>query len=641
MGHRSLVLCWLAFSLAATAARADTASVQVVWRLLDYIAVDYPGAVNNGAVISESEFAEMTEFATTARQRIAELPASSAQPDLQRRAEALQTLIADRASAKAVAAAALSLAADLIKAYPVPLVPVEPLNFARGRTLFLQNCASCHGANGDGNGPASRGLVPPAIAFTDKARARERSIFALYQVIEQGISGTSMASFAGLPPSDRWDLAVYTSAFAYPTSTADEGERIWKEDTALRARTDLEQFIGLTPAALASEIGETKGDAVMAYLRRNPTAVIEPATGLLTRALTSLDEALTAYANGDRKTATDLALSAYLDGFEPVEPILTLRDNVLRSRIETAMGALRACLAQQRPLDEVRQQTAALKVLLAEAEAILAGRNASAGSSFSGAFTILLREGLEAILIVVAMLAFLQKTERRDATRYVHGGWITALAAGALTWGVGTYLVGISGASRELLEGFGSVLAAIILLWVGIWMHGKSNAQAWQRYVCDQMTHALKRRSAWFLFGLSFVVVYREIFETILFYAAIWNHGNARAIVAGGAAAILILSVVAVVMLRYGRTLPIEKFFAYSSGLIALLAVVLTGKGIAALQEAGHLPVHPLATFPRIEILGLFPTLEGIIAPLTMIFFLAIGFTYNHRRGQAIQRPAG
>lgn len=638
---RIFVLSLLAVTFAATAALADTASVQIAWRMLDYIAVDYPEAVHDGAVVSESEFAEMTEFATSARLRIAELPASGAQPDLLQRAEVLETLIADRASASAVAAAARALAADLIKEYPVPLTPAEPPDFSRGRKLFVQNCVSCHGVNGDGNGPASPGLVPPPIAFTDKDRARERSIFALYQIIEQGISGTSMAGYAEMPPSDRWDLAVYTSAFAYPTSAADEGERLWKEDAALRYRIDLEQFISQTPASLAAEIGETNANAVTAYLRHNPTAVIEPATGPLTRAFTRLDEALTAYANGDRKTATDLALSAYLDGFEPVEPILTLRSNALKTRIETAMGELRACLAQQRPLDQVRQQTDALKRLLNEAEATLAARNASTGSSFFGAFTILLREGLEAILIIVAMLAFLQKTGRRDAIRYVHAGWITSLAAGGLTWAVGTYLVGISGASRELMEGFGSVLAAIILLWVGIWMHGKSNAQAWQRYVCDQMTLALKRRSAWFLFGLSFVVVYREIFETILFYAAIWNHGNAQAVVAGSGAAAVVLLVVAVLMLRYGRTLPIEKFFAYSAGLIALLAIVLTGKGVAALQEAGYLPVHPLATFPRLEILGLFPTLEGIVAPLAMILFLAIGFTYNHRRSQLIQSRAG
>ena len=639
MIDRILILLLFATALAASPARADTASVQTAWRLLDYIAVDYQGAVQDGEVISQTEFAEMTEFAASAHERINELPPSSARADLQHRAVALQTLIAGKAPATTVAATARSLAADLIKAYPITLAPAKPLNFARGQALYTQNCLSCHGANGDGKGPAALGLVPPAIAFSDKNRARERSVFALYQVIEQGISGTSMASFGVLPPEDRWDLALYVGAFAFPESAADEGRRIWQEKATRRADINLEKLVSLTPASLANEIGETQADAITAYLRRHPAAVQEPTTGPLTLARTRLDEALTAYANGARKAAADLALSAYLDGFEPVEPILAVRDNALKIRIEGAMGMLRARIAKGLSPDEVRKQAAVLNTLFAQAEAALARHEASAGSSFFGAFTILLREGLEALLIVVAMLAFLRKVERKDALPYVHGGWIAALVAGVLTWGVGTYLIGISGASRELTEGFGSVLAAIVLLWVGIWMHRKSNAQAWQCYVCDQLTHALKRRSAWFLFGLSFIVVYREVFETILFYAAIWNQGNGAAVLAGGATAMLALLAVAAVMLRYGRVLPIGKFFAYSSVLIALLAVVLTGKGVAALQEAGYLPIHPLASFPRIEILGMFPTCEGIIAPLAMVLFLAIGFGYNHRLAQRAGPP--
>ena len=133
-----------------------------------------------------------------------------------------------------------------------------------------------------------------------------------------------MASFAGLPPQDRWDLALYVSAFAYPESIVDEGRRIWQEDAALRAGINLEKLVGMTPASLASEIGEARADAVTAYLRRHPDVVQEPSTGPLTLAQTRVDEALTAYANGSRKAAADLALSAYLDGFDPGEPILVV-----------------------------------------------------------------------------------------------------------------------------------------------------------------------------------------------------------------------------------------------------------------------------------------------------------------------------
>src|SRR3546814_16450264 len=94
---------------------------------------------------------------------------------------------------------------------------------------------------------------------------------------------------------------------------------------------------------------------------------------------------------------------------------------------------------------------------------------------------------------------------------YVHGGWVAALLAGIATWAAATYVINVSGASRELTEGFGALFAAAVLLSVGIWMHGKAQAGAWQRYIREKLPKALSRRSAWFLFGLTFVVVYREI----------------------------------------------------------------------------------------------------------------------------------
>ena len=195
-----------------------------------------------------------------------------------------------------------------------------------------------------------------------------------------------------------------------------------------------------------------------------------------------------------------------------------------------------------------------------------------------------------------------------------------------MTWAVATYAIGISGASRELTEGFGSLLAAAILLSVGIWMHGKSQAAEWRRYIAEKMQGALSRGSAWFLFGLAFIVVYREVFETILFFAALWTPDNGATILAGALSAVAVLGGIAWAMLRYSRTLPITPFFRYSAILIAILTVVLAGKGIGALQEAGILPVTPVAGVPRMAMLGLFPTAEAIGAQLAAIAAILLGF---------------
>ena len=623
-------LCLVGFS---GIARADAADVQTAWRLLDYVAVDYGGAVSGGRVKSPSEYAEMTEFAASVSTRLGALPPTPARGQLIAGATRLQGLIAAKGTPEEVARIAHGLAADLLKAYPVPLAPSKAPDLARAATLFAQNCASCHGMAGDGHGPDAAKLKTPPIAFSEMARARQRSPFALYQVIDQGIDGTAMQSFANLPSDDRWALAFYAGRFAFSDAAAKEGERLWKAHPSLRQRIpDLTALAGLTPETLAKSIGTGQADAIIAYLRRHPEAVVQQAPGSLDVARAKLGQSLAAYRAGNRHAAQELALSAYLDGFEPLEPILTARDATLMGHIEGAMGEFRASLQQDRPADEVATRVQVLDGLFDDADAALSPDAASSASTFLGAFTILLREGLEALLIVVAMIAFLRKAERPEVLTYVHGGWISALGAGGVTWAIATYAIGISGASRELTEGFGSLFAAVVLLSVGIWMHGKAQADQWQRYIREKMSHALSKQSAWFLFGLAFVVVYREVFETILFYAALWTQRNGGMMLAGAGSAVLLLGLIAWAMLRYSRDLPIAKFFAYSAWLMAILTIVLAGKGVSALQEAGIIDIAPLVGGIRVSMLGIFPTWQSMAAQLLMLVAVVAGFLLNRRR---------
>ncbi|MBV9995486.1 MAG: FTR1 family protein [Caulobacteraceae bacterium] len=633
----NLIAGFLTLSLALMplgARAADSApSAAVAWRLLDYLSVDYGGAVKDGEVVSASEYAEMKEFSGQVRQRLAALPPAKAQPQLVAEADALVAAIGRKAAPAEVAGRAHRLGSDLLAAYPTPLAPTKAPDLARGAALYAENCAACHGAEGRGDGPAAKGLDPPPIAFADAARARQRSLFGLYQVIGQGLEGTSMPSFAQLPDADRWALAFYVGRFAFDDRAAAAGEQLWKVDPGLRAQIpDLQALVQTSPATLAAAVGAPRAEQLVAYLRRHPEATAPQGAASLAIARSKLAEALAAYQKGDPRQAGDLALAAYLDGFEPVEPALGARDAALVSRVETAMGALRASLSARAPEAEVRAQLDHIDGLLSTAERALAPASASPVASFLGALTILLREGLEALLIVVAMIAFLKKAERTEVLPYVHAGWIGALAAGVLTWAAATFLISVSGASRELTEGFGSAVAAVVLVSVGIWMHGKSHAEAWQAYIREKLSAALSRQSAWFLFLLAFVVVYREVFETILFYAALWSQGAHAAVAAGAAVAVLCLAALAWALLSFSQRLPISQFFSYSALLISVLAVILAGKGVAALQEAGVLDVHPLSRVPRIELLGVFPTWEGLIAQLVTLAALVIGFRLAGRR---------
>jgi high-affinity iron transporter len=613
------------------AARAETGDVETTWRLLDYIAVDYAGAVAHGQVSSPSEYAEQKEFAATVAEKLQALPPKPEKETLLGEADRLKRAIAEKAEPEQVAEIAHRLAAALLAAYPVPLAPAKAPDLARAATLYVQNCAACHGEAGDGHGPEAAKLDTPPVDFTDADRARQRSVFGLYQVITQGLDGTAMASFEGLPVDERWALAFYVGQFAFPDAPAVEGERLWKRDASLhRLLPDLKTLIGTMPAALAAKIGQDKADAIIAYLRRHPAAVAQQ-DGALSLVRTRLTESVEAVRAGDRKRAGELALSAYLDGFEPIEPALTASDRTLMERIEGLMGEYRAAV-QSETADLLSDRVRVLDGLLDDAQAALSPDATSSLSTFLGAATILLREGLEALLIVVAMIAFLRKAERMEVMPYVHAGWIGALVAGFLTWVVATWVIGISGASRELTEGFGSIFAAVVLLSVGIWMHGKAQADQWQRYIRERMSKALSGGSAWFLLVLAFVVVYREVFETILFYAALWHQGNGGAILAGALSACIALMVIAWAMLRYSRRLPISKFFTYSSWLMAVLTVVLAGKGVSALQEAGIIGIAPLRAVPRLSMVGLFPTAQTVAAQIAMIAALAAGFALNRRR---------
>jgi high-affinity iron transporter len=640
MRHSTIAVTIALFVVAlftAIPARADGPSAQeTAWRLLDYLSVDYGGAVADGRIVSQSEYAEMVEFAGEARNRVAALPPTPAQPSLISQAEALQSAIGRKAPKSEVSALAKTLERDLLAAYPTPLAPAKAPDLTRGAALYASQCASCHGTTGAGDGANAKGLQPPPIAFSDRSRARQRSLFGLYQVIGQGIDGTAMASFADLPSDDRWALAFYIGGFAYPVAEAAEGEQIWSSDPSLRQKIpNLQTLTQMAPAALAEVVGKDKARALTAFLRRHPDTVMSPSRDVLAIARARLADSVAAYEAGDGRKAADLALSAYLDGFEPVEPVLKARDDALMARIEGAMGEFRAAIGRGEPEADVIERHERLSALLAAAGRALAPEQASSSSTFVGAFTILLREGLEALLIVVAMVAFLRKTDHADALPYVHGGWAAALAAGGLTWAAATYAISISGASRELTEGFGSLFAAVVLVSVGLWMHGKAQADAWQNYVHAKLAHALSKKSAWFLFLLAFVVVYREVFETILFYAALWSEGGGLALLAGAGTGAAALAVIAWALLSYSRRLPIARFFSLSSILIAVLAVGLAGKGVAALQEAGLLDIWPLAWVPRVGILGLYPTREGVVAQLMTLIILLAGFWYTGRQHRA------
>ena len=608
---------------------SSEAEVRQLWQLLDYVAVDYAGAVQNGAIVSELEYGEMQEFSTRAQNQVTALPPHPLHAELAAATTKLKQAVERKEAPQQVSLLAREANRLLLQAYPFPVAPRALPDLASGAALYQAQCASCHGAAGAGDGPLAAKLEPKPIAFTDEERARSRSLMALYQVISQGVEGTSMPAFAGLSEHDRWSLAFYVGSLAFKGTDIAAGESAFaKSSSASATIPDMNTLVTATEEELAKAGSPSTARAVLAYARTHPGVVWEQQERqgiVLARKL--LQDSLDALKNNQRSKATELALSAYLDGFEPLEARLDATDRQLLVDVERTMQLYRGAVAQGNVL-RATEYASQLDAYFVRVEELTGANKTDATTVFVGALTILLREGVEALLIVIAMVAFLRKAERPQALRYVHAGWISALAAGALTWVVATYVVSISGASREVTEGLSSLFAAAVLLSVGLWMHQKGQAGQWQAYLKQHLTAAMEKRSAWALFALAFIAVYREVFETVLFYSALGADGNGPALLAGFVTGLVLLSIIAVIFLRTSARMPIGKFFSFSSVLVAALAVVLVGKGIAGLQEAGWLTATPV-TGPRMPVLGLYPTIETYAAQLALLLAAGLGFGFN------------
>lgn len=312
-------------------------------------------------------------------------------------------------------------------------------------------------------------------------------------------------------------------------------------------------------------------------------------------------------------------------------------DGGLKTSVEAEMLRYWTMVQSRAPKEAVEAEARTILSLLDTARQRLDAARLSPATTFTSALVILLREGLEAILVLAALIAILIESGRRDALRYVHWGWLGALALGAVTWLAASYVVTLSGASREVTEGVTALLAAAMLLYVGCWMHRHAHAARWKAYLESQVQLALSGRARWALASISFLAVYREAFETVLFYQALWieaGPGGRMAVAGGFLAAAVGLVLLAWVILKVGLRLPVGWFFGVGSALMAVLAVVLAGKGIAALQQAGTLPIGPL-DLPTIPSLGVYPTWQGVLTQVVLVLVILGAFTYSRRRHPA------
>lgn len=629
---RGLIYLWMlcvpGLALATVDAKSQQDARHIV-HILSYVAGDYGGAVRNGEVLSAAEYTEQQEFVQSAADLLGGLQTD---PAMLAQMADLRAAIADKADAAVVQRRANDLRARLTTDFQLQTAPRGTPALTRGRQLFNSNCVSCHGAQGMGDGAQGRGLDPAPANFHDRESIDKKSPFDFANTIRFGVTGTGMPPFAQLSEADIWALAFYVASLRYSADELQSGKQAF---TADRVQW-LDRFGLLAGLASQSDAAMAVGQgaqarAVVAYLRTYPEALSGSDAGLMLTRL-RLKESLDAFLAGRADAAYRLAVSAYLDGFEPIEPSVNVLDPALRTRVEEVMIGYRSAIRGGQ-VETVEQAYAAVLSRLSAVESLLSKEGLSVEAGFISALTILLREGLEAVLVVGAIITLLIRTNRRDALRYIHIGWVSALLLGFATWWMAKSLITVTGASRELIEGVGAMLAVVILFYVSFWLLKNLEEEKWRRFIREKIEKAAGAGSMWGLLALTFLAVYREIFESVLFYQALWAQASSQqsqnAILGGIGVALLVLVLLMWAMFRLGVRLPLKPFFAVNSAILYTLAFVFAGKGVRALQEVGWIDVTPV-DFARIEILGIFPSLEGLALQggLVVAIVLALAYTF-------------
>jgi len=629
-----MIATTLLFSALVAATAAPAAELTTAHRLVslvDYVGADYPAAVDAGEIIDTFEYEEQLDLVRTARESARTLTVETAgEPSIVELIADVETAIGARADAARVASACAIVRDALIDRYRLPTFPDQVPDRARGQQLFVASCVPCHGADGSGDPVLRATLKPPPANLLDTAITDGLSPYRAFNTATFGIPGTSMPSFQEvLTPTDRWDLAFFAMTLRH---AGDDDAKADHDDAGLPMQLS-ELAIAtdgdLRATAAAAGLEPASVERAVAWARTGEP--FQPPLRPLELARRYLDRSLHLARRGDHVQAGQLAMAAYLDGVEPVEGIVKAGDPKLVAALEASVLRYRQALRREAPLGELERAVAELDEQLVAATEVVARPAASPWYAFLAAFLIVLREGVEATLIVGAIIAILRRAapDDRAAVRRVHAAWISAIALGFVTWLVATRFLTIDTAVREAAEGIIALIAAALLFTASYWLLSNLEVKRWLGYVRSKVEGSVSAGRGMALFGVAFLAAYREVFETVLFLQALLLGGRAPGWIAAGAlAAVGALLVVVWALFRVGARLPLKPFFAASSALLGLLSFVLAGQGIHALQQIGWLPAAVIAG-PTLPSLGIHPTLPGMAAQgvIVVLFALAIVHT--------------
>ncbi len=591
-------------------------------------AQEYRIGVVGGRVVAAAEVEEARLFLVEARRSADQLPGAAA-ARAGRELDEVLALVARSGPPDTVAARVRALAEGLAGELHVELdeIPEQAPRLARGAEVFRSRCAACHGSLGAGDGPQAAGLSPRPANLADRAALADVTPLDFYRRVTFGVVGTAMPAFeAELSAEDRWAVAAYATLLRLPPAAGDVPPALTVYPTTAR----------MSDIALAGALGGRTDDpatlARVAAVRSLQPAEGGTADAVIGRVRTQVDEAIALAGQGRFPDASARAFDAYMT-FERVERDVRAKAPALAGDLETAFASLRTRSAGGATVAELQGIRATLLAGLEKAERVL-GDSLSPLNLFVQSFVLLVREGLEAILILGALLTFLVKTGAQERKRDIHVGVGAALGASVVTAVLLETVVQLTPGKRESVEGGTMLVAAAVLFYVSYWLISKMEVARWTQFVKSRVQDAVTSGSALALASAAFLAVYREGFETVLFYKALFVSGGPGATVLpvalGMVAGAVVLGIVYWAMNRFGVKLPLKPFFGVTGAFLYYMAFVFAGRGVAEVQEGGLIGTTVLPWAPRIPALGVYPTLESLLAQglLAGLFVGALLWTF-------------
>ena len=340
-----------------------------------------------------------------------------------------------------------------------------------------------------------------------------------------------------------------------------------------------------------------------------------------------IDEANDFVDAGDYQAASN-KIREFITIWPSVEIEISTRNGSLYTKIESDMPIIASDLLKS----NVDQQaiTKQLNTFRTEIELM----QGDSDYTIWDAALILLREGLEALLIILALVSFLNKSGQNKMRKWIYvGAFVGVLLSAVAAILMSTILNSATmDTNRELMEGYVGLIAAAMMIGVGIWLHSKSSVVSWNRYISKQMGNAISSGSIFAMAMISFLSVFREGAETLVFYAGIAPKMETSQFILGIVVALLILAVLAVVLFKASGKIPIHKFFAVATILIYVLAFKIIGVSLHTLQLTDNLSTTIVDGLPVISLIGFYPTVETIIGQSILLVLVAATMLYKKKQ---------